>query len=519
MFKKVFSLLFFIILIFGFYIFFYYKNNHIQAIFNDFSYDKLHDLYENFYNDDAPVFFDDETLDPLRRNILIKNIKKDNVDVIEIEVFAENADKINYSIQNNEISEKVKDIEIPIKYLVADKISNINIVISLKNNKKIYLTKNINIKIRNNPKIPFSDSLPIIKVNKSIPTYDNYLYYCFMAIVYKDINELFLPMYIDSKGNIRSLFLREDIIPKEISDFLEKIEYSKTKFTYIDDDKIAFIGSLKEHFYSDIILIFNSNSKKIEKIIDLKDILDQNRFILNPKEDKEDKKDWLHPNSIFYDEKDKSLVISSRYQGIIKIDLHGNLKWILSPHKSWSKKYNKYLLQAVNLKEEILSKKIQEGEENYITDDYTFEWCWGQHFANTIRNGDIIVFDNGYCRNFIHKSDNEKYSRAVIYRINEKAKTIKQIWQYGKELNKNFFSIAKSSVIPVPKEDECIICSGLIINSNKNESNGKIIRINFKTNDIIFDIDMLYQNKYFDTTRKDSYLDEIIYTLLVNPKK
>ena len=37
--------------------------------------------------------------------------------------------------------------------------------------------------------------------------------------------------------------------------------------------------------------------------------------------------------------------------------------------------------------------------------------------------------------------------------------TIKQIWQYGKELNKNFFSIAKSSVIPVPKEDECIIDS------------------------------------------------------------
>ena len=55
---------------------------------------------------------------------------------------------------------------------------------------------------------------------------------------------------------------------------------------------------------------------------------------------------------------------------------------------------------------------------------------------NEMSKGDIIyvsVFDNGDGRAFVQPDDpKEKYSRAVVYKIDQKKMTVQQVWEYGK---------------------------------------------------------------------------------------
>ena len=98
---------------------------------------------------------------------------------------------------------------------------------------------------------------------------------------------------------------------------------------------------------------------------------------------------------------------------------------------------------------------IQEKVTDYLVlpeqDDQTFEWFYSQHDPTFISYDaenqifDFVLFDNGTDR-FLSvdedsKSKNtDKYSRIVHYQIDEKNKTVKQIYQYGKEASMQFYS-------------------------------------------------------------------------------
>ena len=60
-----------------------------------------------------------------------------------------------------------------------------------------------------------------------------------------------------------------------------------------------------------------------------------------------------------------------------------------------------------------------------------FDWVWGVHCPVVLSNGHVMFFDNGYCRNYESQHDTF-YSRAVEYEIDEKAMTIRQVWEFGK---------------------------------------------------------------------------------------
>ena len=97
-----------------------------------------------------------------------------------------------------------------------------------------------------------------------------------------------------------------------------------------------------------------------------------------------------------------------------------------------------------------------------------FEYPYGQHAVSLLPNGDIFVFDNGdgrskdpnkmitsaeelAARKILEIADKNSdaykkamatnYSRAVIYRYNEQAGTVEQIWQYGKERGMELYSM------------------------------------------------------------------------------
>lgn len=152
-------------------------------------------------------------------------------------------------------------------------------------------------------------------------------------------------------------------------------------------------------------------------------------------------RNWAHVNSVDYDPEDDSIIISSRHQSaIIKIGRDKKVKWILSSPEGWKKGWAEKVLTPIDAnggKIKCSGSKC-EGE---------FDWTWTQHTAFKIdekSKGDIIyvsAFDNGDARGMEQPPLPEmKYSRSVVYKIDQKKMTVEQIWAYGKERGHDWYS-------------------------------------------------------------------------------
>lgn len=220
-------------------------------------------------------------------------------------------------------------------------------------------------------------------------------------------------------------------------------------------------------------------------------VLDQGAVCLNvdldkagqvaSKEDLEDKnapwgdvtgvgagRNWAHINSANYDKRDDSIIISVRHQSaVIKLGRDKKVKWILGAHKGWSDEYKKYLLQPVDNK----GKKIECDDmyskcPGYENAEGGFDWTWTQHTAYVIpsmSNKDevyVSVFDNGDTRGMEQPAfATDKYSRGVIYKINEKKMTVEQVWEYGKQRGFDWYSPVTSITEYFPKTNSVFMYS------------------------------------------------------------
>lgn len=152
--------------------------------------------------------------------------------------------------------------------------------------------------------------------------------------------------------------------------------------------------------------------------------------------------DWLHNNGVCYDEKNDLVLLSNRHTDtIIAVNkTEKTLAWILGDPDGWSEEYKKYFFTPVG--------------DN-------FEWQYAQHQVSILSNGDIMCFDNGAGRTKVTKPEKEVtgddvYSRAVVYRINTDNMTIKQVWQYGKEIGGEYYSEYISGAIELDSDPKNI---------------------------------------------------------------
>jgi Arylsulfotransferase (ASST)/Starch-binding associating with outer membrane len=165
---------------------------------------------------------------------------------------------------------------------------------------------------------------------------------------------------------------------------------------------------------------------------------------------------WAHHNAIQYwgDE----ILASARFQGVFKIKKDKKLSWIISPHKSWRPEYAKYLLTPLDKNgNKITDLQVINGEKS----NPDFDWPWGQHTPVIMPNGHILVFDNGYGRNFIMKPFTApgQYSRIVEYEVNETNRTVRQVWEYGSK-REDCYAAAMSSVQYLPATKHVLFCPG-----------------------------------------------------------
>ncbi|EGK8084201.1 aryl-sulfate sulfotransferase [Campylobacter lari] len=160
-------------------------------------------------------------------------------------------------------------------------------------------------------------------------------------------------------------------------------------------------------------------------------------------------RNWAHVNSVDYDPSDDSIIISSRHQSaIIKIGRDKKVKWILGAHKGWGEKYKKALLQPIDKNgKNIICEDDYSKCPGYKNKEGGFDFTWTQHTAFRIdeksnkRHIYITAFDNGDARAITQPAfTSMKYSRAVVYKIDQKNKTVEQVWEYGKQRGNEWFS-------------------------------------------------------------------------------
>lgn len=173
-------------------------------------------------------------------------------------------------------------------------------------------------------------------------------------------------------------------------------------------------------------------------------------------------RNWAHINSIDYDPNDDSIILSFRHQGVIKVGRDKEVKWILAPNVGWTKDMAAKVLTTVDSK----GKKL---DCNGATCNNTeFDWTFTQHTAWLSERGEnsknvttISVFDNGDGRGHEQPALSEdKWSRAVEYKIDEKKLTVQQTWQFGKERGWDWYSAVTSNVKYDPEKKTYFMLSG-----------------------------------------------------------
>ncbi len=165
----------------------------------------------------------------------------------------------------------------------------------------------------------------------------------------------------------------------------------------------------------DEVIEIDPATKQVIRTWDFNTILDPTRVgINNPAQRPED---WAHINALYYDPDDTSFVVSVRSQSTVaKIDYEtGNPIWLLGAHQDWPASLQPFLLTPVDAGGAPLDINIP---------DF---WPSGQHAPLKLPNGDILVYDNGNDRGLYTGEADNRYSRAVTYRIDETAMTVQLV--------------------------------------------------------------------------------------------
>lgn len=193
----------------------------------------------------------------------------------------------------------------------------------------------------------------------------------------------------------------------------------------IPGGKLLVTGSRMRPTIKDLLYQFDPETGDISNVMDFRKILDPARPSRNSSN-----RDWLHMNAVAWSDSDHSIIVSGRNQSVVvKMSYpEGTVRWMLGYHDDWLPGYVKHLLTPVG-----------EG----------FLWPHSQHSPvllsdedSDLDTVDIVVFDN---RSYMHQRaveaiSDERCSRLVQYRINEKAKTVEQIREFGRDWGHDLFT-------------------------------------------------------------------------------
>lgn len=220
---------------------------------------------------------------------------------------------------------------------------------------------------------------------------------------------------------------------------------------------------------------YNSDIAELDRNGNIVNFWDTDASLKSSRFDYYPSNDWLHLNSVDFDESDNTIVISGKNGACAKLDNDNKVVWILSPHGGynnvgWESEFQQYLLHPIDDNGNFLPQNVADGLETGFDG---FEWPY-QHHSAQLNGNKLLIFDNGFGRHFIDNANLDNYSRVVEYTIDPVNKTIRQDFEYGK----NRLDLYSNIVSTVDKTDDSyLMCSGIA---------GKIVEVS-KSGTLIFD--------------------------------
>lgn len=230
-------------------------------------------------------------------------------------------------------------------------------------------------------------------------------------------------------------------------------------------------GSKK--FVEDTMIEIDRQTGKIQKVIDLKNILPKSAYTQYTGTKRADGKiDWFHQNSMVYNRKTGELIISGRNQDmILAINYRTTkLKWILAAPDKLPKSYQKYLLQPTNRH---------------------YRYNGGQHAVQLIHQSqhqgatlELEFYDNNVPVTRGKTAQSKQWSAGEIVTINQLKKTVTKTWEYGQQLGRRNFTNIVGSSYAVGKGNT-LIGFGYADWGKRSE----FVEVNRRTHQIVFDVD------------------------------
>lgn len=236
----------------------------------------------------------------------------------------------------------------------------------------------------------------------------------------------------------------------------------------------------------DYVIEVNRETGDIVTEWDLKKCMDPERDTMLSIQDMEDfHHNWTHSNGVTYSLDDDCILVSNRYQGLVKLTRKNQLVWFFTPHRGTAKVSSSLLIPLDANGNKITDRDVLDGKKFHEN----FDWVWGAHCPILLDNGHILIFDNGYHRRHdeIDIYSQVGYSRAVEYEINEKEKTIRQVWEYGhREQGRRCYSVALSSVQYLPQTNHILFGPG--VGTPNVNGGGKIIEVDYDTKEVVYEV-------------------------------
>lgn len=258
----------------------------------------------------------------------------------------------------------------------------------------------------------------------------------------------------------------------------------------INVTKVAARLNNREPRINDFIIELNPQTGVLVNEWDLAKQLDTARYVkpdgITPPAFSQSPNNWAHNNSIT--EIGENLLATARYQGIFSFNHSGMTQWIISPHKNWGTKYQSLLLKPIAEDGRAITDPAVINGDAAIAG---FDWPWGPHTPVALAKDRILVFDNGYNRQWVSNFAPGviSYSRVVEYKIDMANRTVQQVWSYGKDRGAQGFSQAISGVQYLGQTGHVLFCPGMGVATSIG-SGGRIVEIDPKTKEVIFDLEI-----------------------------
>ncbi len=234
--------------------------------------------------------------------------------------------------------------------------------------------------------------------------------------------------------------------------------------------------------HRDFVLELDYETGKEVARYDLAEMLNPDRsLIVKSTQYDYNKIDWAHTNGISYDDENKAVIVSGRHFGIAKIDEKTKkLIWWFTPHQQVDKSgrngqngsLKDKVLTVVDRKGRPYAQAVQEGIKN-VAD---FKWPLKTHSVLYAGNGIYSIFDNSG-ELFDKKLKTTKNSYAAVYKIDDKKRTVRQIFKKDLNVHTDTGSIVYvhpktqeiwTEIDNIPSEHNYVVRNSFFIRFDKN---------------------------------------------------